>query len=145
MERNSDTVATTQDQPKPATILVAEDDRINQLVARKMLGTLFPKVRVIEAADGEEAVTLYREHQPDLILMDLQMPRLDGYAATRVILEEAQGSGPQTRVVALTAGLVHGERERCIEAGMSEFLSKPLDQDRLKNVVESLLDPTLLK
>jgi len=144
MERNSDTVSTPQGQAKPAIILVAEDDRINQLVARKMLGTLFPKARVIEAVDGEQAVALYREHQPDLILMDLQMPRLDGYAATRVILEEARSSGRHTRVVALTAGLVHGERERCIEAGMSEFLSKPLDQDRLKTVVESLIDPALL-
>ena len=137
MVRNSDNAS--------ATIMVAEDDRINQLVARKMLGTLFPKVRVIEATDGEEAVAFYREYRPDLILMDLQMPRLDGYAATRAILEEAEANGRQPRIVALTAGVIQGEREHCVAAGMSGFLSKPLDQDKLKTVIESLLDRSLLE
>ncbi len=137
MARNSDNAS--------ATIMVAEDDRINQLVAKRMLGTLFPKVRVIEATDGEEAVAFYREYRPDLILMDLQMPRLDGYAATRAILEEAERTGPPPHVVALTAGLIQGERERCVAAGMSEFLSKPLDQNKLKTILESLLDRSLLE
>ncbi len=120
--------------------MVAEDDRINLLVARKVISNILPQAQILEATDGASAVTLFREHRPQLIFMDLQMPHTDGYQATAEILElaAADEDGETPSIVALTAGVVDGEDERCRQAGMYGYLTKPVDRDRLQEIIESV-------
>jgi len=81
------------------------------------------------ADDGIDALEVYGERHYDAVLMDVQMPRLDGYAATRALRERETGG--RVPVLAMTAAAVEGERERCLEAGMDDFLTKPVDPDAL--------------
>ena len=114
-------------------VLVAEDNPVNQVVATKMLEKFGCDVDV--AANGEDAIAKSAETVYDVILMDCQMPLLDGYAATAAIrLREIDG--PHTPIIALTANAMQGDRERCIDAGMDDYLSKPLDPARLRAAVE---------
>ncbi|MCE9606014.1 MAG: response regulator [Planctomycetia bacterium] len=86
------------------------------------------------AQDGHEAVALYRTRPFDAVLMDLQMPGLDGFGATIAI--RAMQDRPQVPIIALTAHLVDGTRERCLEVGMSEYLAKPIDFGLLTSTLE---------
>jgi two-component system sensor histidine kinase/response regulator len=114
-------------------VLVAEDNPVNQVVATKMLEKFGCDVDV--AANGEDALTKSADTVYDVILMDCQMPLLDGYAATAAIrLREIDGL--HTPIIALTANAMQGDRERCIDAGMDDYLSKPLDPARLRAAVE---------
>jgi CheY-like chemotaxis protein/HPt (histidine-containing phosphotransfer) domain-containing protein len=107
-------------------ILLAEDNPINQEVVLSMLDGIGCAVDV--AADGEEALAMLAQQSYDLVLMDCQMPRRDGYEATREVRrrEAAAGAGRRTPVIALTANAMEGDRERCLEAGMDDYLPKPL-------------------
>ncbi|MBM3854293.1 MAG: response regulator, partial [Verrucomicrobia bacterium] len=90
------------------------------------------------AKGGEEAVQLATSTAFDAILMDLQMPDVDGYAAARRI-RAAEASGRHTPIIALTASIAKGTREKCLEAGMDEYLPKPLDLDRFRRVLRKLI------
>ena len=119
-----------------ARILLAEDNRINQLVAVGLLKKLgYTQVDV--AVNGAEALAACGRVAYDLVLMDCQMPELDGYEATR----QLRGRGFTTPIVALTANALQGEREKCIEAGMNDYLSKPVVPKDLGAVLQRLLDP----
>jgi two-component system sensor histidine kinase/response regulator len=119
-------------------VLVAEDNPVNQVVATKMLEKFGCDVDV--APNGEDALAKSAETAYDVILMDCQMPLLDGYAATEAIrLREVDG--PHTPIIALTANAMQGDRERCIAAGMDDYLSKPLDPARLRAAVEQWAPP----
>ncbi len=121
------------------TVLIAEDNPVNQVVAMKILEKFGCDVDL--ASNGEEALACSAEKMYDLILMDCQMPLLDGYAATAAIrLRDVDG--PRTPIIALTANAMQGDRERCIEAGMDDYLSKPLDPARLRAAVERWAPPT---
>jgi two-component system sensor histidine kinase/response regulator len=115
-------------------ILLAEDNPINQRVVLLQLESLGCQVDV--AADGAEAVRCYEREEYDLVLMDCQMPRLDGYDATRAI-RRAQSRGPRRHIpiVALTAHALSGDRDECFAAGMDDFLSKPTSLERLRDVI----------
>src|SRR5262249_33759422 len=110
--------------PLGARVLLAEDNPVNQKVMGLLLETLGCQVDLAE--DGAAAVGRATEVDYDLVLMDCQMPRLDGYDATRAIrrLDEERRRG-RTPVIALTAHARNGDRARCFEAGMDDFLSKP--------------------
>lgn len=110
-------------------ILLAEDTTTNQLLARLILEALGCTVTV--AADGEAALDRFREAPPDLVLMDCQMPRLDGYAATRA-LRALEGSDRHTPVIALTANATNEDREKCQAAGMDGFICKPIHAEELR-------------
>jgi PAS domain S-box-containing protein len=118
-------------------ILVAEDNRTNMMILRKMLKDQV--LALIEAEDGEEAIRLWRETQPDLILMDVLMPKKDGLEATRAIraAEEAGGFG-HCPVLALTANAFGEDRTACLAAGMDGFLVKPLSRSDLIAAISRL-------
>jgi CheY-like chemotaxis protein/HPt (histidine-containing phosphotransfer) domain-containing protein len=113
-------------------VLVAEDNVVNQHVATGMLISLGYEVHVVD--DGQQAVAAAATGQFDLILMDCQMPVLDGYAAT-AILRAAEGAGHRTPIVAVTASAMKEDRQRCLDAGMDDHLAKPLRRDELAAVL----------
>jgi signal transduction histidine kinase/CheY-like chemotaxis protein/HPt (histidine-containing phosphotransfer) domain-containing protein len=121
----------------PVSVLVAEDNPVNQEAARRLLARLGCVVDVV--ATGDEAVEASAEREYAVILMDCQMPDLDGYEATAAIRTretEAGRSGRRTPIIALTASAVPGDRERCLAAGMNDYLAKPMTLDRLAEVLQ---------
>ena len=117
-----------------AVVLLAEDDAVNQLVVQEMLKTLGCTVDV--ASDGAAACAAASRRRYDLILMDLHMPVVDGYEATRRIRDDEQRRAAHTPIVALTASALAGDRERCIEAGMDDYVTKPVSIAQLAAAVE---------
>ncbi len=120
----------------PATVLVADDSADTRAVLRRTLARR--GYRVVEAADGREAVEVARRECPDLILMDLNMPVMDGLAATERIRELKEKCGDVV-VVAITAFDTYGMREAALEAGCRAYLLKPLALDELGSLVANLL------
>jgi signal transduction histidine kinase/DNA-binding response OmpR family regulator/HPt (histidine-containing phosphotransfer) domain-containing protein len=121
-----------------AHVLLAEDNPVNQQVARTMLEAA--GVRVTLARDGREAVESAARDRPDLILMDCMMPHMDGFEATAVI-RQAEGSRTRVPIVALTANAMEGDRERCLAAGMDDYLSKPFTRAGLIGALARWLEP----
>ncbi|KAA3658662.1 MAG: response regulator [Chloroflexi bacterium] len=119
-------------QQHPLTILLAEDNVVNQKVATKMLERL--GYRVDMAVDGAKAVVSMRRQPYDVILMDIQMPIMDGIMATKIIREERLPD-QQPHIIALTANALQGDREKYIEAGMNDYLSKPVRLNDLKDAL----------
>jgi signal transduction histidine kinase/ligand-binding sensor domain-containing protein/CheY-like chemotaxis protein len=120
-------------------VLLAEDNPISQKVATKMLQRLGCQVDV--AATGSAAVAMFERRKYDLILMDCQMPEMDGYEATRAIRAREKGAA-HVPVIALTASTLPGDRHKCMEAGMDDYLPKPIDRDMLKQVLDRWLPAT---
>jgi two-component system, sensor histidine kinase and response regulator len=114
-------------------VLVVEDNPVNQKVAQKFLERLGCTVCVV--ADGKEAVDATARARFDLILMDMQMPVMDGIEATRAI-RAAESGGARTPIVALTANVLAGQFQSCLDAGMDDVLAKPLEAPRLREVLE---------
>ena len=114
-------------------VMVAEDNGVNLLLTKILLNRIYPNASIIEARNGKEAVELTEKHQPDLVLMDIQMPEMDGYEATRIIRSSSHGK--DIPIIALTANAVHGEMERCLGIGANGYLTKPLKQADLHEMV----------
>ena len=124
---------------RPLRILLAEDNNVNQKVALALL-TKWGHV-VSLASDGREALALWRPGAFDAVLMDLQMPSLDGFEATAAIRRIEESGGARVPILALTARALADDRERCLRAGMDAHFSKPLNADALFNALESLGAP----
>jgi PAS domain S-box-containing protein len=122
-----------------ANVLLVEDNLINQEVALHMLEAL--SCRVTLAADGIEALMILEEQEFDLVLMDCQMPRMDGYAATAAIRnrEATDNKGSHIPIIALTANAMSTDQLRCIDAGMDSYISKPLTASVLSSTIAGLL------
>ena len=116
---------------EPLRILMAEDNAINQRVGKLILQRAGYDIDLV--SDGNEALEAHRAKPYDLILMDCQMPTMDGFEASRQIrmLEH-----PQPVIIAVTANALVGERERCLNAGMDDYLSKPFQAEQLVSVVK---------
>jgi len=112
-------------------VLLVEDNQINQMVAQKMLEKIGIKSTL--AADGQEALNMLDQNEFDAVLMDCQMPVMDGFEATRRIRE--QGALLKLPVIAMTANVMEGDREKCIEAGMNDYIGKPVVEADLKKTL----------
>jgi len=139
LTRWAETVKASQKLPRvgpssrtPINILVAEDNRINQMVALGLLQKLGYAADL--AANGMEVLDAMKRTAYDIIFMDCQMPELDGYETTRRIRAEQRVHIP--RIVAMTANAIRGEEERCLDAGMDDYLSKPVRIDELRAAIE---------
>ncbi|MBC9786469.1 response regulator [Heliobacterium chlorum] len=122
------------------TVLVAEDNLVNQKLLKLLLTKLGYLVNCVN--DGLESVSEIRKQHYSIILMDIQMPIMDGFEATRNIRKIESGSGKYTPIIAVTANTEVGIRMRCFEAGMDDYLSKPIGFDLLKTKVEYFLSKT---
>jgi PAS domain S-box-containing protein len=117
-------------------VLVVEDNPVNQKVAATML-----KKRghgVVIASNGRDALKALDKEHIDLILMDVQMPEMDGFEATELIRDREKGNGGHIPIVAMTAHAMKGDRERCLAAGMDDYVSKPLRAENLFSIIENL-------
>ena len=122
-------------------VLIVEDNSINQMVAEEMLSAQGYHVEL--ANNGAEAITLFERGDIDLILMDCQMPVVDGFEATRKIreIEKSRRTTPEHRmpIVALTANAIKGDREKCIDAGMDEYVTKPIVPETLFGIMDKFI------
>jgi CheY-like chemotaxis protein len=113
-----------------------EDNPVNQLVGSSMLNDLGCQVTV--ADDGVAGCTLFEQGLFDIVLMDCHMPKLNGYDATaRIRAHETRVGWPRTPIVAVTANALHGDREKCLAAGMDQYLSKPFTRQQLRRILET--------
>lgn len=114
-------------------VLIAEDNVINMSLTKILVKQIIPNASILEAVDGQMAIDVYELELPDIILMDIQMPKINGIEATKAIRKlEKQVEIP---IIALTAGSLPGEKEKCLAAGMSDFLTKPLLKKTLANMI----------
>lgn len=118
-----------------AKILVAEDNDKNMMLVKDILA--FHKYEVIEAKNGEEAIKKAKEEKPDLILMDIQMPVMDGFTAAKILrADPAMGS---IKIIGVTSYAMKGDRDRVMEAGFDDYISKPIDTRALPEIIKKHL------
>jgi CheY-like chemotaxis protein len=129
--------------PNRKCILLVEDNYINQQVAQHMLEEL--QVDVITANHGKEAIQqLLDNNEFSCILMDCQMPVMDGYTATKKIRQGLAGQhNKNIPIIALTANAMSGDQKRCFDAGMSNYITKPISIEMLSNVLKDVLKPSI--
>jgi len=120
-------------------IMIVEDNPVNMMLAKTIVKGLLPQAKLLEAENGKVAVDLFKLNWVDIILMDVQMPIMSGYEATRLIREHENGK-TKTPIIALTAGTVKGERDKCLEAGMNDYITKPIVKGALEKALQEWLN-----
>lgn len=136
-------VAKPEENLQQSKILLVEDNRTNQMVARIMLSKLGCQVSI--ANHGQEAIDLLAIQPFDLVLMDIQMPIMDGYTATQRIRQREQPARTHVPIVAMTADAIADRLEKCLAAGMDDFLTKPITQHTLALMLKKWLNPSVPK
>ncbi|TDE17486.1 PAS domain S-box protein [Dyadobacter psychrotolerans] len=121
-------------------VLIAEDNPVNMFLAKTIISKITPEAKILQAANGVEAVEFCKKQLPDLIFMDVQMPEMNGYEATYAIRNLSQDR--HIPIIALTAGNVKGERDKCIAAGMDDFISKPFVEESIRQAINKFSDKT---
>ena len=127
---------TLREAHRSLNVLVAEDNAVNRMLVTALLAKRGHTVRTV--ISGREAVAAVKDEKFDLVLMDVQMPEMDGLEATAAIREHERAAGDHVLVIALTAHAMKGDREICLAAGMDEYLSKPIKPGELFAMIESL-------
>ena len=120
-------------------ILLVEDNPVNMLLATTFLNKIVPNATIIKANNGAEALEKFQKKRPDIVFMDIQMPVMNGYETTTAI-RTIEAGGQPVPIIALTAGTVVGEKERCLEAGMSDYITKPV----LKATIQKMITKWVL-
>jgi CheY-like chemotaxis protein len=128
---------TVQENRHRARVLLAEDNAVNQTLALRLLEKRGYSVTV--AGNGREAVEAFEKNHFDVVLMDIQMPEMDGFEATAAIRAKEKLTGRHVPILAMTAHALKGDQERCISAGMDAYISKPIRTSELFSKVESML------
>ena len=141
VESGSVTGPADPEHPSRGHVLVAEDNHVNQIVAVGILELLGYTTEV--AGNGLEALAAHARTKFAAVLMDCQMPEMDGYAATQEI-RRIEGPGPRTPIIAMTAGVTDGERERCLVAGMDDYISKPVTPQQIDAALARWLPAPLI-
>lgn len=118
-------------------ILVVDDDEINIFLVKTILKEIIPAALVFEAINGKEALDVYFKEEPDLIFLDIQMPEMNGLEVTKAIRSSEQSK--KTIIIALTAGTMKGDREKCLEIGMDDYASKPFVKDTIETFINKWL------
>ena len=118
-------------------ILVAEDNEANQFLIRAITKAENWEITMVD--DGQQAIEAYKKDTFDLILMDVQMPILNGYEATRMIRNVESEKGIHTPIIALTAYAMKSDKDQCIEAGMDDYISKPFKRQQFIDVIKKAL------
>ncbi|MFW6263369.1 MAG: PAS domain S-box protein, partial [Thermotogota bacterium] len=142
-DREEETIIVSSDtDKKPKTpsskkkkVLIAEDNQVNMNYAQTAFTMLSKDLQIIQAKDGKEAYKLFLEHNPDLILMDIIMPYIDGYQATAMI----RNRNKTVPVIAMTAKALQEDKEACLRAGMNEYIAKPVSFEKLKDILKKYL------
>jgi len=119
----------------PKKILVIEDNEQNRILMRQILK--YHGYEVLEAADGAAGLAMAREHMPDLILLDLQMPVMGGFTVIRELRKTPELS--KLKVIAVTSFAMKGDREKALEAGFDEYVTKPIDTRKFVELVKSII------
>jgi CheY-like chemotaxis protein len=132
--RSSARETAARSDPGRTDVLVAEDNEVNQLVFTQILAETGLSFEIV--ANGRLAVEAWRERCPGMILMDVSMPEMNGLQATAAIREAEAGTGSHVPIVGVTAHALKGDRERCIEAGMDDYLPKPISPRALLEKIE---------
>lgn len=120
-----------------ARVLVVDDYFFNQELTKEMLEMMNCEVDVAE--NGREAISQFESNKYDLIFMDIQMPEVDGYEATKQIRQIEEGKKLHTPIIALTANVMQGDREKCLSAGMDDYISKPIKSKDLEGVLKKFI------
>ena len=134
VERKEEMIIFTQ----PLKVLLVDDNPVNMALNERIMSLLTPNAELLEAVDGKLALDACKEKQFDLILMDVQMPIMDGIEATKNI--RLLPNYAQVPIIGVTAGNILGEKEKCLNAGMSDFLTKPLRQDELFEMLKKYIE-----
>ena len=122
-------------------ILVVEDNEANRILMRQILK--YSGYKVLEAADGAAGLAMAREHMPDLILLDLQMPVMGGFAVIRELRQTPELS--KLKVIAVTSFAMKGDREKALEAGFDEYVTKPIDTRKFVELVKNIIPNSEVK
>lgn len=120
-----------------ANIMIVEDNSINMLLSKTILQKIMPNATIITAINGRDAVEVFKENEVDIVFMDVQMPIMNGYEATEEIRSIEKGK--KIPIVALTAGTLLGEKEKCLEVGMNDYVSKPILKGSLEEIIKKWL------
>nr|WP_294935960.1 PAS domain S-box protein [uncultured Flavobacterium sp.] len=112
-------------------VLIVEDNKINMLLSKTLVKKIIPNAAIFEATNGIEAVEQFDLHRPEIVLMDIQMPLMNGYEATKLIREK----DTNCIIIALTAGIIEGEEDMCKSIGMNDYIAKPIDKVILENAL----------
>ncbi|MEX0945685.1 MAG: ATP-binding protein, partial [Balneolaceae bacterium] len=122
---------------KEFKVLIAEDNHTNRFLLKVILQKIYPKATFVEANNGENAIEQFKSQNPDIILMDVQMPVKSGYQATEEIRK--LDNGKTVPIIACTAATLKGEKEKCFEYGMSDYISKPIIKESVMKVLDKWL------
>jgi CheY-like chemotaxis protein len=117
-------------------IPIAEDIEMNKILIKTLILEQLPKAKIFECSNGEIALKTLKNHPIDLVIMDVKMPVMDGLTATRKIRAYERLMGTTTPIIGLTADALKEEKEKCLEAGMEEFLNKPIQPQLLIELIE---------
>ena len=125
---------TIRETKKKLKILLAEDNLVNQKLALRLLEKQGHSVIVVN--NGKEAYEQLEQEPYDLVFMDVQMPIMDGFTSTQKIREREKGTGKHITIIAMTAHAMKGDKEQCLESGMDGYISKPIQADKLADIIE---------
>ncbi|MCX5811055.1 MAG: response regulator [Proteobacteria bacterium] len=126
-----------EDRKRKMHILVAEDNKPNQKLLFMILAKMGYEVDIVN--NGREAVQSLQHHKYDIVFMDVHMPEMDGFEATRIIRENEKGSDRHTPIIAITADAMSEDKERCIKAGMDDYISKPVFQEKIIEAIKKIV------